>query len=160
MLEPLFLFPVFQALPVVFQGSIETMRDTQSPSVCADSVSFRFPAVDRIIWQNNAAGNMFHSADNGPPVPLLCFHPKEESRFRFSSVNICRPAKAGSISGGKFARRSSGGACGIFPHTGQRKDGRIIRRHVPAIVLHNDLAHFFDTMFSAMYSSAFPGRTS
>ena len=69
--EPLFLFPVFQALPVVFQGSIETMRDTQSPSVCADSVSFRFPAVDRITWQNNAAGDMFHGADNGPFGLLL-----------------------------------------------------------------------------------------
>ena len=92
------------------------------------------------------------------PFPF-CFHPKEESLFRFFSVNICGPAKAGSISGGKFARRSSGGACGIFPHVGQGKDGRIIRRHVPAIVLHNNLAHFFDTMFSAMYSSAFPGRT-
>ena len=71
MLESLFLFPVFQALPVVFQGSIETMRDTQSLSVCADSVSFRFPAVDCIIWQNNPAGDIFLGADKGPPVPLL-----------------------------------------------------------------------------------------
>ena len=77
--EPLFLFPVFQALSVVFQGSIKTMRGAQSPSVCADSVSFRFPVVDRIIWKNNAAGDMFHSADNGPPVPLLLSSKRRES---------------------------------------------------------------------------------
>ena len=129
MLEPLFLLPVFQALPIVFQGSIETMRDTQSPSVCADSVSFRFPAVDRIIWQNNAAGNMFHSADKGPPVPLLL-----SSKRRESFPVLLR----------QYMQAS--------------KSRKHIRRHVPAIVLHNNLAHSSEAMFAARYS-AFPEGT-
>lgn len=64
------------------------------------------------------------------PFPF-CFLPKEESLFRFSSVNICRPTKAGSISGGRFARRSPGGTVYSPPH----RAGKRCR----IIFLHNDL---------------------
>ena len=78
--NPFFCFPFSRHCQLFSgRGSIETMRGSQSSSVSADSASFRFSAVDRIIWQNNPVGDMFHGADNGPPVPLLLSSKRRES---------------------------------------------------------------------------------